>query len=249
MSNSAIEPLDASSLAGRDVPQGEDAGHSFSLLDSTPLGTAARRPVADLALDLALNEIVQQARLATTATGATIRLLVDGKLVCRAAAGTTAAEISAYLKLRAGIVEVCVATGRTQHCDDAETDPRLDSASCRRLGLRSFLVVPVRRLDQDTLGVIEIFSAQARTFSDRDVLALQALSRRVCANIDLVAKIMPTPTASGYLRFRRLIVSSLRLAIRIPPFGSYPAPNDISCARRCFCCCWPWPSFVCLPDG
>ena len=249
MFNSAIQPLDASSLTGRDVPQGEDAGHSFSLLGSTPLGTAARIPVADLALDLALNEIVQQVRLATTATGATIQLVVDGELVCRAAAGTTAAEISAYLKLRADIVEVCIATGRTQRCDDSETDPRLDSASCRRLGLRSFLVVPVCNLDHNTLGVIEIFSARAHAFSDRDILVLQALSRRVCANIDLVAKIMPTAygervspisTVDRFQPKPRASDSTLRLVPRTKPYFVRARTPLLLLAVAIFCLLAGW---------
>jgi hypothetical protein len=200
MANNTMLSLDSFELAGRGVVQGEgsglaqlgeDAGSAFSLLDSTPLGKIARTPLADLALDLALNEIVQQARLATTATGATIRLVRRGELLSRAAAGATAPEIVAYLRLRGGIVDTCLRTGGVQRCDDAENDSRLDASTCRRLGLRSILIFPVRNLEQQTVGVIEVFSARARAFADGDVLALQALSRRVLANIDLAAKIMP----------------------------------------------------------
>src|SRR2546430_8945880 len=42
---------------------------------------------ADLALDLMLNEIVEQARLATTATGAAIALVRGDEMVCRATTG------------------------------------------------------------------------------------------------------------------------------------------------------------------
>ena len=44
----------------------------------------------DLALDLLLNEIVEQARLATAASGAAIALVKDGEMVCRATTGATA---------------------------------------------------------------------------------------------------------------------------------------------------------------
>src|SRR5260221_7058896 len=47
----------------------------------------------DLALDLVLNEIVEQARLATTATGAAIALLRDDEMVCRATSGASAPDL------------------------------------------------------------------------------------------------------------------------------------------------------------
>src|ERR1700739_2180851 len=44
----------------------------------------------DLALDLVLNEAVEQARKATGATGAAIALIRDGEMVCRAPTGKNA---------------------------------------------------------------------------------------------------------------------------------------------------------------
>src|ERR1700739_1409212 len=44
----------------------------------------------DLALDLVLNEAVEQARKATGATGAAIALVRDGEMVCRAPTGKNA---------------------------------------------------------------------------------------------------------------------------------------------------------------
>src|ERR1700756_6024265 len=43
----------------------------------------------DLALDLVLNQIVEQACLATGATGAALALTRDGEMVCRATTGRT----------------------------------------------------------------------------------------------------------------------------------------------------------------
>jgi hypothetical protein len=48
---------------------------------------------AGLALDVVLNEIVEQACAVTSATGAAIILERDGEMVCRASSGVTAPEL------------------------------------------------------------------------------------------------------------------------------------------------------------
>src|SRR5277367_3447080 len=53
---------------------------------------------AELALDIVLNEIAEQACLATGATGAAIFLARGGEMVCRASSGTTAPELGARLE-------------------------------------------------------------------------------------------------------------------------------------------------------
>jgi TonB family protein len=141
----------------------------------------------DLALNLVFNEIVEQARLATTATGAAIALAQGTRIVCRAATGATAPDVAACLNNGSGISEACLRTGRVQLSDDAEADPRLDAAACRNLGVRSILIVPVQQQEK-RLGVMAIFSPRANAFSDRDVLTLQAFSRRVAANIELASQ-------------------------------------------------------------
>ena len=50
---------------------------------------------SDLALDILLNAIVDQARLATGASGAAIALVKDGEMVCRATAGPRTSAASA----------------------------------------------------------------------------------------------------------------------------------------------------------
>jgi len=136
MAHQAIPQVDGFGLVARDDSQPEEKGRvqisadetAFALLGNSSSAKASGRSLSDLALDLVL-EIVQQARLATTATGATIRLVREGEVVCRAAAGATAAEIAAYLKLRSAIVGACFQTGHVQSCEDTEADSRLDATS------------------------------------------------------------------------------------------------------------------------
>ena len=131
----------------------------------------------DLALDLVLNQIVEQACLATGATGAAIALTRDGEMVCRATHGKTAPDLGVRLD-NAGFSAECLRVGMLQRCDDTETDPRVDAAACRLLGVRSILVVPLWYWGE-FIGIFEIFSPRPNAFGERDEQTLQALAYRI----------------------------------------------------------------------
>ncbi len=131
----------------------------------------------DLALDLVLNQIVEQACLATGATGAAIALTRNGEMVCRATTGRTAPDLGVRLD-NAGFSAECLRIGTLQRCDDTETDPRVDSAACRLLGVRSILVVPLWYWGE-FVGIFEIFSPRPNAFGERDEQTLQALAYRI----------------------------------------------------------------------
>ena len=133
---------------------------------------------SDLALDILLNAIVDQARLATGASGAAIALVKDGEMVCRATAGPTAPDLGVRLDTSAGLSGACVATGLVQLCGDTQVDPRVDPLASRQLGVRSILVFPLLE-SGEVLGVFEIFSPRPQAFGERDIHTLEALARRI----------------------------------------------------------------------
>jgi len=132
----------------------------------------------DLALDLVLNEVVEQARLATGATGAAIALARAGEMVCRATTGADAPDLGVRLETTSGLSGACLQTGMIQQCGDTETDPRVNAEACRRLSVRSILVLPLGG-GKDPFGVLEVVSSRPNAFGDRDVNTLQVLARRV----------------------------------------------------------------------
>ncbi len=142
---------------------------------------------AELALEIVLNEIVEQACLATGATGAAVVLERDGEMVCRASSGPTAPELGARLDVASGLSGACVRTGQTQRCDDAQTDPRADATASQRLGVRSALVLPLIEGNR-VVGLFEVFSPRAWAFGDRDERTLEALSVRVMRNLERAAE-------------------------------------------------------------
>ncbi len=137
---------------------------------------------ADLALDVRLREILQQARLATAAGGAVIALARGDRIVCRASLGDKAPTVGVSLNTRSGLAGACVQTREMQLCDDTLVDPRVNAVACRDLGIRSIVVLPV--LDGGELwGVLELFSSTPRSFSESDLQALQSLSRKISATV------------------------------------------------------------------
>jgi TonB family protein len=145
---------------------------------------------ADLALEIVLNEIVEQACLATGATGAAIVLRREDEMICRASSGSTAPDLGSRLDTSSGLSAECVKTLRTQRCGDVLTDTRADVAASQRLGVRSVVVMPLV-CGEKLLGFFELFSSQPFAFGDRDERTLEALASRVLDNIDQALRPQP----------------------------------------------------------
>src|SRR2546430_9758252 len=160
----------------------EDSGNYLAELAAKLASHGGGESSADLALDLMLNKIVDQARLATAASGAAIALSRDGEMVCRASVGESAPGLGVRLNTRSGVSGACVQRKELQRCDDAENDPRVDAAACRDAEIRSILAVPILE-GQELLGVLEVFASRTKAFDDTDVYAVQALSRRIVENL------------------------------------------------------------------
>jgi len=145
---------------------------------------------ADLALEIVLNQIVEQACLATGANGAAIVLRRDGEMVCRASSGSTAPTLGSRLDASSGLSGECARTLRTQRCGDVLTDPHVNVEASERLGVRSVMVMPL--LDQEELlGFMELFSSRPFAFGDRDERTLEALASRVLANLNRALQPLP----------------------------------------------------------
>ena len=145
---------------------------------------------ADLALEIVLNQIVEQACLATGANGAAIVLPRDGEMVCRASSGPTAPALGSRLDTSSGLSSECARTLRTQRCGDVLTDTRADIAASQRLGVRSVLVMPLLR-GNELSGFFELFSSQPFAFGDRDERTLEALASRALSNLDRASRPLP----------------------------------------------------------
>ena len=143
---------------------------------------------AELDLEPAISAITERAQHLTGATGAAIALRAGDEIVCRARAGRTAPDLGVRLQTDAGISAEAVRSGEIMLCHDAERNPRVDLASCRRLGVRSILVSPLRHYRR-TLGVFEVLSSTPGAFDERDVATMQLLSGMMVAAISRLSSL------------------------------------------------------------
>jgi putative methionine-R-sulfoxide reductase with GAF domain len=165
-----------------------NAAHPVSGFRAVHVGEEVDIHAAELNLEPAISAITERAQQLTRATGAAIALRVGDEIVCRARAGRTAPDLGVRLQTDAGISAEAVRTGEVMLCHDAERNPRVDLASCRRLGVRSILVSPLRYYRR-TLGVFEVLSSSPSAFDERDVATMQLLSSMMVAAISRISSL------------------------------------------------------------
>jgi putative methionine-R-sulfoxide reductase with GAF domain len=155
-------------------------------------GPATPRPAfinpGELDLEPGISIIAEKAQALTGATGAAIALRKGDEIICRARTGRTAPDLGVRLQTDRGLSAECVRTGEVLLCNDAESNPRVDMASCRRLGVRSILVAPLRHFRR-TLGVFEVLSSTAQAFDNNDVATMQFLSGMMVAAISRLSSL------------------------------------------------------------
>jgi protein TonB len=165
------EPLSFPAPAAVEVPQPEN------ITDSELILTRLREQIAAGTQDpdILLGAIAVAAQAMTDATGAALGMRRDGTVACVGRSGETAPALGARLSENSGISGECLRTGRSQRCDDTETDPRVDAEVCRDLGLRSIAAVPIRsRLE--AVGILEVFSTSAHAFTKEHLAHLSSLA-------------------------------------------------------------------------
>lgn len=148
----------------------------------------------EIDLEPAIHVIAERAQSLTGATGAAIALRAGDEIVCRARTGRTAPDLGVRLQTDSGISADCVRTGEVVLCNDAEHNPRVDLASCRRLGARSILAAPLRHFRR-TLGVFEVLSSSPYAFDGRDVATMQLLSGMMVAAMSRLSVRRPASQA------------------------------------------------------
>jgi putative methionine-R-sulfoxide reductase with GAF domain len=183
------------SIAMRSQLRVANAKHPISGFQAVHAGEEIEFHAAELDLEPAISAITERAQHLTGATGAAIALRTGEEIVCRARTGRTAPDLGMRLQADTGISAEAVRTGEVMLCHDAERNPRVDLASCRRLGVRSILVSPLRSYRR-TLGVFEVLSSSPSAFDERDVATMQLLSSMMVAAISRISTMQRARTAA-----------------------------------------------------
>jgi diguanylate cyclase (GGDEF)-like protein len=127
-----------------------------------------------------LELVVGETMLFTDASGAVVEM-VDGQgLVCIKAAGQLTDCIDMRVPRQQGLSGICVSARAIQRCDDTEKDDRVDRDACRRIGIRSMLVVPLV-FNDEVVGVLKAASDRCAAFTNEHVQALQLAAGIIAA--------------------------------------------------------------------
>ena len=131
-------------------------------------------------LDEVLQLVAERAVSITGADGLGIALAENNEIVLRASAGTIKPDVGARIQRDSAFSGTCFRTARVIRCDDAESDDRVNLYTCRQLGARSMVAVPLcgrRRV----IGLLQAFSAEPYGFNDSDVSSLELLAELILA--------------------------------------------------------------------
>lgn len=145
--------------------------------------------IARQGLDLAqvMSVVVERALELVKAEGAVIELAEDEEMVYRAVSGIAAGQLGLRLKLASSLSGRCVLSGEILRCIDTETDERVDRAACRRMHIRSMLVVPLQH-EGTTVGVLKVMSKAVAAFHDADEAVLSLLAEVLGADMFMAAR-------------------------------------------------------------
>jgi hypothetical protein len=137
----------------------------------------------------ALQLISQRAQVLTRSTGAAIALGHKESMICLASVGANAPTLGSRLDVSTGFSGECVRTAKAQRCDNSDTDSRVDSEICRRLGVRSILAAPIT-FAGEVVGVLEAFSSERFAFHDGDLVVLENLAETI---LEIRSSFNPVP--------------------------------------------------------
>src|SRR6476646_9056589 len=149
--------------------------------------------------DTILGTIAVAAHSLTGATGAAIAMPRHGLVVCVGRSGETAPDLGERLNVDSGISGECLRTGVSLRCDDASRDFHVDAEVCRRMGLQSIAVVPLRG-QHGRVGVLEAFSTEAYAFTEDKMSFLERLAGLAEAAWARGAVTEPQTTAIGLIQ-------------------------------------------------
>jgi diguanylate cyclase (GGDEF)-like protein len=140
--------------------------------------------IVKLGLDLngVMEMVVRQAELITKAAGAVVELVDGEDMVYRAVSGMARGQLGLRIPRRGSLAGRCVEAARPLRCDDSETDPLVNRDACRRVGLRSMVIVPLL-FRGEAVGALKILSPSPRAFGDRDVNVLNLMSELIAASM------------------------------------------------------------------
>jgi signal transduction histidine kinase len=131
--------------------------------------------------------IAKRTQKLTRASGAAIELVEHDELVYRLGTGTASRHAGLRLGLTSSLSGQCMRRNELLRCEDSETDRRVDRLACRKVGLRSMVVVPLHH-NGEAVGVLKVLSTRPSAFTEQDVRALELMAGLIGAALSNAAE-------------------------------------------------------------
>lgn len=137
-------------------------------------------PEEQFVLDEVLQLVADRAVAITGADGLAIALAENDEIVLRASSGMVRPDVGTRIDRDSAFSGACFRTAQVIVCDDTEVDSRVNVGTCRKLGARSMVAVPLCGRKR-VIGVLEAFSAWPFSFNESDVRNLSLLAELILA--------------------------------------------------------------------
>lgn len=169
--------------------------HTTIQLDAERLETivALHREVEGAEFDVegVVLDVLERARTLLGASAATAGVIEGDKIVYRYRTGPGRNSDPIITPRDGSLSGVCAQTGEVVYCRDSEQDPRVDKAACRRQGLRSMIIVPLRHR-REVVGLLNVNSPDVRAFDRNDIRTVELIGGAISAAyghaVDMAAK-------------------------------------------------------------
>jgi GAF domain-containing protein len=140
-----------------------------------------------LDLDGTTSVVMERIIKITGAQGAAIGILEDGMLRYRGARGVLIGQVGKTVRPEAALSSSTLLHDMILRCPDAGTDFRVNPEIAKRLGIASFISVPVLH-NGKTGGALELAFAKADAFHDQDVRTCQLMAGLVTETLTHTAE-------------------------------------------------------------
>ncbi len=133
--------------------------------------------VVQQGLDLSsiMDLVTQRAQDISGADGASIELIEKTELVYSAASGIAEKFLGLRLDIENSLSGECISERIPLISNDIEIDDRVNKNACRKIGLRSMIVMPLI-FKNDVVGVLKVLSAKADHFNEENIKILELMS-------------------------------------------------------------------------
>ena len=137
----------------------------------------AQNEIATSALDskLIMDKVVNLSMDLTNADGSIIEIGEGDDMIYYYAAGAARNFLGMKIKKEGSFSGLCLNEKKVLICDDSETDDRVNRDACRKVNLRSMIVIPLVH-GKKTIGILKNYSATANHFDQQSRTTLELVT-------------------------------------------------------------------------